>query len=275
MLVRTILARGENYSRQWRGLCTPAVRTMRTKRKKQVDTNTIYMSEYDLKVELREIPMELLCENTGQIPDVPANPRKIAKDKFKALVDSIRQSPEMKMLDEVKVYPYEGKFVVISGNHRYRAYKQLKWKNVLCKVLPADIPSEKLREYILKENMQYAENDEKMLAGWDIKELVSWDIPMKIKASGKHAEDVGEVEFTQILDESHNYVVLYFDNEVDWLQAQTLLGLKPVRLLSTKKDGDNVNGQKIGIGRVLNGSEVLNRLLEENGSGSKTNKNKS
>lgn len=219
--------------------------------------------------------MELLCENTGQIPDVPANPRKIAKDKFKALVDSIRKSPEMKMLDEVKVYPYEGKFVVISGNHRYRAYKQLKWKNVLCKVLPADIPSEKLREYILKENMQYAENDEKMLAGWDIKELVSWDIPMKIKASGKQAEDVGEVEFTQILDESHNYVVLYFDNDVDWLQAQTLLGLKPVRLLSTKKDGDNVNGQKIGIGRVLNGSEVLNRLLEENGLGSKTKKNKS
>jgi hypothetical protein len=77
-----------------------------------------------------------------------------------------------------------------------------------------------------------------------------------------------------MLDESHNYVVLYFDNEVDWLQAQTLFDIKPVRLLSTKRGSSNVNGQKIGVGRVLRGSEVINRLLRENGSGSKTSKNK-
>lgn len=73
------------------------------------------------------------------------------------------------------------------------------------------------------------------------------------------------MEFTEILDESHNYVVLYFDNDVDWLQAQTVLGIKSVRLLSTKKGADNVNGKKIGVGRVLRGSEVLNRLLGDNG----------
>ena len=225
-----------------------------------------------LNVEVREIPISMLSENTGQIPDVPKNPRKITKEKFDALCDSIRKSPEMKVLDEIHVYPYNGRFVVISGNHRYKAYKKLGWINVLCKVLPEDTPKEKLREYVMKENMHYAENDDALLNQWNLKELADWRVPVKIKS--KKQKEMPEVEFTQVLDESHNYIVLYFDNEVDWLQAQTLFDIKPVRLLSTKKGENNVNGQKIGVGRVLRGVEVINRLLKENGSGSKTKRNR-
>ena len=230
------------------------------------------MADFELKVEVREIPLSQLSENTGQIPDVPKNPRKITKEKFDALVESIRESPEMKVLDEVRVYPYNGRYVVISGNHRVRAYRKLGWQNVLCKILPEDTPKKKLREYVMKENMHYAENDDALLRGWDMKELANWRVPMTVKA--KKQQEVPEVEFTQVLDESHNYVVLYFDNEVDWLQAQTLFGIKPVRLLSTAKDKNNVNGNKVGLGRVLRGSEVINRLLKENSRGSKTNRNK-
>ncbi len=232
------------------------------------------ISMEELKLEIREIPIGELVENTGQIPDVPANPRKISKEKFKALCDSIKMSPEMKALDEVKVYPYDGKYVVISGNHRCRAYRHLKWANVLCKVLPADMPKEKLREYVIKENMQYAENDEKLLSSWDIKELVSWDVPMKMKGGGKSEDEQGEVEFTQILDESHNYVVLFFDNDVDWLQAQTLLGLKPVKLATTSRKGDNIHANATGIGRVLRGADIFNRLLGNKAMPSDSNKNK-
>ena len=230
------------------------------------------MADFELKVEVREIPLSQLSENTGQIPDVPKNPRKITKEKFDALVESIRESPEMKVLDEVRVYPYNGRYVVISGNHRVKAYRKLGWQNVLCKILPEDTPKKKLREYMMKENMHYAENDDALLRGWDMKELANWRVPMTVKA--RKQQEVPEVEFTQVLDESHNYVVLYFDNEVDWLQAQTLFGIKPVRLLSTAKDKNNVNGNKVGLGRVLRGSEVINRLLKENSRGSKTNRNK-
>ena len=223
-------------------------------------------------MEVREIPLSQLSENTGQIPDVPKNPRKITKEKFDALVESIRESPEMKVLDEVRVYTYNGRYVVISGNHRVKAYRKLGWQNVLCKILPENTPKVKLREYVMKENMHYAENDDALLRGWDMKELANWRVPMTVKA--RKQQEVPEVEFTQVLDESHNYVVLYFDNEVDWLQAQTLFGIKPVRLLSTAKDKNNVNGNKVGLGRVLRGSEVINRLLKENSRGSKTNRNK-
>ena len=178
----------------------------------------------------------------------------------------------MKVLDEIRVYPFNGRYVVISGNHRYKAYKKLGWENVLCKILPEDTPKEKLREYVMKENMHYAENDKGMLSTWDLKELADWRVPMSIKM--KKQKEMPEVEFTQVLDESHNYIVLYFDNDVDWLQAQTLFNIKPVRLLSTKRGESNINGKKVGVGRVLRGVEVINRLLKEMGSGSKTRKNK-
>lgn len=230
------------------------------------------MKDYELRVEVKELPIGMLSENTGQIPDVPRNPRKITKEKFEDLCDSIRKSPEMKVLEEIKVFPFNGRYVVIGGNHRYKAYKKLGWENVLCKVLPEDTPKEKLREYVMKENMTYAENDNAVLNSWDLKELAEWRVPVSIKT--KKQQEVPEVEFTQILDESHNYIVLYFDNEVDWLQAQTLFNIKNVRLLSTKKGANNVNGNKIGVGRVLRGVDVISRLMKENSTRSKTTKNK-
>lgn len=229
------------------------------------------MADFELRVEVREIPIGMLSENTGQIPDVPRNPRKITKEKFDDLCESIRKSPEMKVLDEIRVYPFNGRYVVISGNHRYKAYKKLGWENVLCKVLPEETPKEKLREYVMKENMHYAENDDKMLNQWNLKELADWRVPVKIKSKEKKV--VPEVEFTQVLSESHNYIVLYFDDEVDWLQAQTLLDLKPVRLMERAR-GREPYGKETGIGRVLRGVDVFNRLLKENRLGSISDKNK-
>ena len=229
------------------------------------------MGNFELRVEVRELPIGMLSENTGQIPDVPRNPRKITKEKFDDLCESIRKSPEMKVLDEIRVYPFNGRYVVISGNHRFKAYKKLGWENVLCKILPEDTPKEKLREYVMKENMHYAENDDKMLNQWNLKELADWRVPIKIKT--KEKKQIPEVEFTQILSESHNYIVLYFDDEVDWLQAQTLLDLKPVKLMERAR-GKEPYSKEMGIGRVLRGVEVFNRLLKENRLGSSSNKNK-
>ena len=217
------------------------------------------MRNFELKVEVKEIPIGLLSENTGQIPDVPRNPRKITKEKFDDLCESIRKSPEMKVLDEIRVYPFNGRYVVISGNHRYKAYKKLGWENVLCKVLPENTPKEKLREYVMKENMHYAENDDKMLNQWNLKELADWRVPIKIKA--KEKKQMPEVEFTQILSESHNYLVLYFDDEVDWLQAQTLLDIKPVKLMERAR-GKEPYSKEMGVGRVLRGVEVFNSLFK-------------
>lgn len=74
----------------------------------------------------------------------------------------------------------------------------------------------------------------------------------------KEEENVeGEIQFTTELMEKHNYVVLYFDNELDWLQATTLFDIKPVKALASKK-----GYEKIGIGRVLRGVDALEKLRE-------------
>ena len=63
-----------------------------------------------------------------------------------------------------------------------------------------------------------------------------------------------EVEFTQEILLEHNYVVLYFDNLMDWQVALDKFQLKRVKDLIPRK------GQPIGIGRVLKGAEWLDRI---------------
>lgn len=155
----------------------------------------------ELKVIIKELPIGLIDENDGQIPDVPANPRRITDEAFEQLKKSIKESPEMKNLDEVKVYPFNGRYIAIGGNHRLRGYKELKWKNVLCKVLPEDTPKAKLREYIMKENMQYASNDPYKLQSWGKDELTDWGVEIpKIENEKKEKVIPSNFEFQYHLE---------------------------------------------------------------------------
>lgn len=56
--------------------------------------------------------------------------------------------------------------------------------------------------------------------------------------------------------------MLYFDNDIDWIQAESLFDIKPVKALSTRKDGKVTKSmRRIGVGRVLNGAKALNKIL--------------
>lgn len=47
-------------------------------------------------------------QNKGQIPGLPKNPRIIKNDKYRKLVKSIEENPEMLEYRELLVYPYNG-----------------------------------------------------------------------------------------------------------------------------------------------------------------------
>jgi len=64
-----------------------------------------------------------------------------------------------------------------------------------------------------------------------------------------------EIEFTEELFESSNYIVLKFGNDIDWLQAQSLFGLKTVKALDSKK-----GFEKNGVGRVIDGAAAINKI---------------
>ena len=74
-------------------------------------------------------------------------------------------------------------------------------------------------------------------------------------------EIVGEVPFSEVLREEHNYIVLYFDNEVDWLQAESIFPLETVSALSTRTDGKlSENMARRGVGRVIRGADALEAI---------------
>lgn len=114
--------------------------------------------------------------NSGQIEGVPANPRFIKDEKFEALKKSLQESPEFLKARPLLVFPLNDKFIVVGGNQRLRAAKQLKFKDIPCYVLPQTTTAKKLREYVLKDNMEYGQIDwEHMSEDWDKEELKDWD----------------------------------------------------------------------------------------------------
>lgn len=127
--------------------------------------------------------------NEGQIEGLPKNPRFIRDTRFDALKKSIEDAPEMLALRELLVYPHpekEGKYVVIGGNMRLRACRELGYKEVPCKVIDASVPVEKLREYTIKDNVAFGEIDWDALANeWDTEELTDWGLECKFLESNE------------------------------------------------------------------------------------------
>lgn len=113
--------------------------------------------------ESRLIKSSLLVQNDGRIPGVPANPRYIRKDEFKTLKRNIEQDPKFLYTNELKVYEFEGKFVVISGNMRLRACKQIGIKEIPCKIIPQDWTADDIMKEAILSNVQLGEWDTESL----------------------------------------------------------------------------------------------------------------
>lgn len=174
-----------------------------------------------MNVQTVNIPLSKIEVNKGQIKGVPANPRQIKDDKYKALVKSIKDDPEMLALRELLVYEHEGAFVLIGGNMRYRALKELKYKEAPCKIIPADTPVEKLKAYLIKDNNGFGEWDWDMLANdWDSEELRDWgvDVPSFEDENGdENKEEKGKDNFN---------LKIICSNKLDQMKAYTELSGK-------------------------------------------------
>lgn len=101
-------------------------------------------------------------------------------------------------------------------------------------------------------------NMELLNADFDKDMLLDFGLDESLFKEDKEEEVKPDVEFTEELLEEHNYIVLYFDNSVDWLQAETLCGdlLKTKKALSSKK-----NYTKEGVGRVIKGVDFFKKVL--------------
>ena len=141
-------------------------------------------------------------ENDGQIEGLPGNPRIIKDEKFKKLLESIQELPEMTEARDLLVYPYNGEYVVIGGNMRLRAYQELGWKEVPCCILPEGMPVEKLREIVIQDNNPFGETDWDMIANeWDVEELKDWGLELPENWNVSSDDEQKEVEEDDFSDE--------------------------------------------------------------------------
>jgi hypothetical protein len=113
----------------------------------------------------------------------PNNPRLIKDDKFKKLVKSIQDFPEMMSKRPIVcVTDVDGKIYPLGGNMRYKALKELNYKEIPKEwVQMADEwTEEQRREFVIKDNIGFGEWDWEQLANaWDAEKLEDWglDVP--------------------------------------------------------------------------------------------------
>ncbi len=124
----------------------------------------------------------------SQVKTNPNNPRLIKDDKFKKLVSSIKEFPEML---EIRPIVVDNDNIVLGGNMRLRACKEAGLKEV--HIIKADQLTEKQqREFIIKDNVGFGEWDWDDLANeWDVDELEDWglDLPVDLKVEELEAEE--------------------------------------------------------------------------------------
>jgi len=103
----------------------------------------------------------------------PDNPRIVKDDKFKKLVKSIQEFPQMLLLRPLVVNKDN---VVLGGNMRYRAMQELKYKEIPV-VVADNISEEQEREFVIKDNVSFGEWDWDMLANQhNSTELIEWGL---------------------------------------------------------------------------------------------------
>lgn len=146
--------------------------------------------------------------------------------------------------------------IVIAGHTRLKAAKKLKLDKVPVTVAN-NLTDEQVKAYRLADNKtgELAEWESKMLDE-ELNEILNIDMEQFgfEPEEDEEIEEEPEVEFSQELNEENNYIVLKFDNSVDWQQVITIFDVKPVQDTNTKM-------VRKGVGRVLDGSKLVNGLI--------------
>lgn len=186
------------------------------------------------------------------------NARKHKEQDIDTIVESIK---EFGFRDPIGVWGEKN--TIVEGHGRYSAAKKLGLEEVPCIRLD-DMTDEERRAYGLAHN-KTAENSE-------------WDVPMHDLELANLSEtyDMSKFGF-ELFDEEeekekgtpkqyesmeikafehHDYVVFVFDNQADWLNVVTEFKLHKV-------DAGYGATRKIGLGRVIDGKELLSRLQHQ------------
>ena len=120
----------------------------------------------------------------------PNNPRLIKNDKFKKLVKSIQEFPEMLKLRPIVV---DEDMMVLGGNMRLKASKDAGLKEVWIEIAEG-LSEEQKKEFIVKDNVGFGEWEWDMLGNeWDSVQLAEWGLDVWQNEDDEQNNDVRDI----------------------------------------------------------------------------------
>lgn len=141
------------------------------------------------------LPLDEIEVNNGQLEGLPSNPRSITREKMELLKTNITNYPEMLSLRSLLIYPIDdSKYILIGGNMRYRALKELGYTEAPCVIIPKETSIEQLKAYTIIDNNGFGKWSWDMLANeWDELQLVEWGVDLPIIPTGEEPNANGEI----------------------------------------------------------------------------------
>ena len=131
--------------------------------------------------------MKVLKVKISEIKTNPKNPRLIKDDKFKKLVKSIQEFPQMLELRPIVV---DENNIVLGGNMRLKACIEVGLKEVFI-VKADDLTEQQKNEFIVKDNVGFGEWDWDILANeWDTNKLQDWGLDLPVFMDEPSYEDL-------------------------------------------------------------------------------------
>lgn len=187
----------------------------------------------------------------------PGNPR---QGDVGALAESFRRFGQQK-----PVVVQESTKQVAAGNHAIDSMMALRWSHAAGVYSP--LSDEDARAYLIADNRtaELGTYDDELL-GAMLERLAREgnlagtgydgdDVDAFLKRVAEDNRVAPEIEFSDELMEAHNYLVLYFDNEIDWTSACSKLGIETVKAPDATDTYD-----RRGVGRIIRGVSVISRI---------------
>ena len=154
--------------------------------------------------------METRLVSIGQVKPNENNPRIIKDYKFKKLVKSIQDFPQMLQLRPIVVNEDN---VVLGGNMRLKACKEAGLKEVYI-IQAKDLTEEQQKEFIVKDNVGFGEWDWDILANqWDNTRLGEWGLDVWQPEENLELDNFFNEDLSQEDKTEKNKIILEYTQE--------------------------------------------------------------
>ena len=201
-----------------------------------------------------------------QIKPNPNNPRLIKDDKFKKLVKSLNEFPEMmEKRPIVCVTDVDGKIYPLGGNMRLKAIKELNYKEIpdTWVTMADEWTEEKRREFVVKDNVGFGEWDWDQLAEWDSEQLEDWGLELPIDEKIDNLED-GETlnipKSLQVIPKKEYVLIMADEDSEEWEELKQIFSCGLVRQGGCKI-GSSSDKVGTGLERVFDLKTFKERVL--------------